>query len=101
MSTPRKLPRRGTLERARLDAFFGGYCCALSAACYGDDGTSTSYVEAVAAAGADELLAYARREDEMELPKIRAAVESIKRRERRQADMEARRRASRLGDDSR
>jgi hypothetical protein len=70
------LPKKGTMERAQLDAFYGGYCCALSAALNGDDGTSTEYVEAVVACGMEGLLAYAIREDEMELPNIRRAVKS-------------------------
>jgi hypothetical protein len=61
------------------DDFYSGYCCALSAAMNGEDGTATAYVEAVAACGAKELLAFAQRTDDMELPKIRAAVAELKR----------------------
>ena len=75
---------RERLTRERSDAFLGGYCCCLSAALNGDDGTSMSYIEAVAAAGAKELLAYAKREDEMELPRIRRAVAEMRARKQRE-----------------
>ena len=75
---------RERLTRERLDAFLGGYCCCLSAALNGDDGTSMSYIEAVAAAGAKELLAYAKREDEMELPRIIRAVAEMRARKQRE-----------------
>lgn len=82
MNAPkRSLPKLGTRERIKLDAFLGGFCCCLSAAFYGDDGTSTYYVEAVSTCGGDDLLAYARRERDMELPNIRRAVKEIRRRE--------------------
>lgn len=64
------------------DDFLSGYCCALSAAMNGEDGTATSYIEAVRACGAKTLLEFAKRTDDMELPKIRAAVAEIKRREK-------------------
>lgn len=60
------------VERARFDAFYGGYCCALSAALYGDDGTSPGYLEALGAVSEPELLGYVRRNpDEMEAANIR------------------------------
>ena len=72
-------------ERAVHDAFYGGVCCTLSAMAYTDDGTGTEYLEAVAAVGARELLNYAIRERDMELPKIRKAVRWLERDERRSA----------------
>lgn len=71
--------------RRREDAFFGGYCSALSAGLYGEDGTDTRYVEAVEAAGAEKLLRWARANDEMELPRIRQAVKCIRERHKREA----------------
>lgn len=64
-------------ERRERDAFYGGYCCALTAALFGDDGTSTGYVEAVGAVDARELLNFARRNNDRELPNIRRAIRSI------------------------
>jgi hypothetical protein len=81
-----KLPRKGTIERVKLDAFMGGVCCALSAAFYGKDaGTDTYYLEVVGSVGAEDLLAYAIREKDMELPRIRAAIRHM----RRQGDLSA------------
>ncbi len=60
------------------DAFFAGYCCALSAYGCQDDGISANYVAAVRAVGAMDLLNYARRKKDMELPKIRRAVRELK-----------------------
>lgn len=58
-----------------MDSFYAGYCWALSAAIpEPESGTHTHYVEAVKAAGAKELLAFARRTDDSELPRIRQAI---------------------------
>jgi hypothetical protein len=87
-------PRANHRRRVRGDvaaparafqAFFGGYCSALSAALYGDDGTATHYVEAIEAAGAEKVLRWARANDEMELPRIRQAVKCIRERRKREA----------------
>ena len=66
----------------RLNAFLGGYCCCLSAAfpSFEDDGTGPRYVEAVYAAGADDLVAYAKRAKDVELPRLQRAAKEIKRR---------------------
>jgi hypothetical protein len=71
------------MDRVKLDAFMFGVCCALSAAFYGEDaGTEAYYVDVVASVGEDDLLAYAIRERDIELPRIRAAIRRIKDRER-------------------
>ena len=72
-------------EREVFDAFYGGVCCTLSAMSYLDDGTGTEYLEAVATVGARDLLNYATRERDIELPKIRKAVRWLERDERRSA----------------
>lgn len=68
-------------ERRECDAFYGGVCTTLSAAfgTVGEDGTSTYYLEAVAVHDAGELLGFARRNQDMELPRIRRAVRYLKR----------------------
>lgn len=69
-------------SKKELDAFYGGYCCCLSAALYGDDGTSPGYLEALAAVGAEELLAYAKRTKDMERKRIANGVRFLRKRER-------------------
>jgi hypothetical protein len=68
------------LERAVFDAFYAGVCCTLSAAGYLMDGTSPEYLEAVGSVGPRDLLNYAIRQKDRELPRIRAAVRCMERR---------------------
>ncbi len=85
MTRPAKKPTSGNKsyremskqERAVYNAFYGGVCCTLSAAGYLMDGTSPEYLEAVGSVGPRELLNYAIRERDMELPRIRKAVRFI------------------------
>jgi hypothetical protein len=86
MSAAREhLPRKGSTERIRLDAFYGGVCCALQAGFYLDSGTGTGYLEVVGSVGPRDLLNYARREQDPELPNIRRAVKSLRDADRRWA----------------
>jgi hypothetical protein len=64
-------------ERAVYDAFYGGVCATLSAAGYLMDGTSPEYLEAVGAVGPRDLLNFAIRNRDLELPRIRRAVRCI------------------------
>jgi hypothetical protein len=64
-------------ERDVWDAFYAGVCCTLSAAGYMMDGTSVEYMEAVATVGARDLLNFAIRNKDIELPRIRRAVRCI------------------------
>lgn len=74
------LPDRGTVERVKWDAFYGGVCCALAAAFYLGDGTDVGYLEVVGSVGPRELLNYARREDDPQLGNLRRAVRRIEER---------------------
>lgn len=69
-----KLPKKGTVERIKMDAFFGGVCVSLGAAFHLGSGTETDYLEVVGSVGPRDLLGYAIRERDSELPKIRRAV---------------------------
>lgn len=91
MNKRRALPRKGTLERVKLDAFCGGVCCCLSAALYDDTGTSTQYLEAASACDLPALLAFAKRENDPELPRLRQAAKAIRDRDRAWERMERRR----------
>lgn len=79
MSTAKVLPRKGTMERERWDAFYAGVCCTLAAGFYLDNGTGTCYLEVVGSVGARDLLNYARRDGDPELPNIRRAVRWLER----------------------
>jgi hypothetical protein len=61
----------GRLERAKLDAFYGGFSCALYVTLYGEDASHVYYREALSTIDAHEFYLWARRNHDVELPRIR------------------------------
>lgn len=59
--TERSYRQMNAVERAKFDGFYGGYSCALHAALYMDDGTSTGFLEALGCVNEREYLSYLRR----------------------------------------
>ena len=92
MTTSKTYRQMNKQERAVFDAFYAGVCCTLSAAGYLMDATSPEYLEAVGSVGARDLLNFATRQRDMELPRIRKAVRFIEQQDSRApAPPEARR----------
>lgn len=70
------------MTRDEKRAFYGGYACALSAAVnMAESGTHTSYLQAMrelGPAGRREFLNWAKRNQDIELPRIRQAMRFLK-----------------------
>lgn len=64
--------------KGERDAFFAGVCCTLSTIGYIAHGT-VQYDEVVEQSGGRELLNYARRQQDIELPEIRKAIRRMER----------------------
>lgn len=65
--------------RRGKEGFYGGVCCALSAAFVDENDVPTRYVEVVGSMNHHELLAFAVANHEMELPRIRKAIRELNR----------------------
>ena len=70
-------------ERRELDCFYGGFSCALAAALYMESGTDVQYREAMGTIDVHEFYLFARRNQDVELPRIRKYMRGEANRERR------------------
>lgn len=89
MTTYRKMSKQ---ERRELDCFYGGFSCALSAALYMESGTDVQYREAMGTIHVHEFYLWARRNQDMELPRIRQYLRGERRRDEANAEIERLRR---------